>query len=256
MLDRARVCLPLLAFVFAVAIAPGAAAQSAPEPSERERALQQDLDAALERIAELTKQVEELQAQLAAAGLAGDNGTQPTDTASPAGAVWKCSDDAVAEARRRYAAKFEAKPIPQDTKSPEFTLAMRGLESWATVQSRDLRQPIEWTVRCQGTAGEDPSAGVAKLIVVDPASGADVGFPFTVTLDRHAQRLLEDTPDATFVLQGMLLPRLHVVLERPEAGPFQERPFIGPYCELTFRITPKVFFRKEKPKPAEPAAGG
>ncbi len=253
MLNRVRTSLSPLAFVFVLWVVSAAAAQSAPDASERERALQQDLDAALQRIEELSKQVEDLQAQLPVAGAPSGNSPPTAASGSVAGTPWKCSDDAVAEARRRYAATFDQKPIPSDAKSADFGRAMRGLKAWATVQSVQMRMPIEWVVRCLSLGGEDQPPGLAELIVVDPASGKDVGFPFPVMLPLQGQRRINEAPEALFELHGMLQPTFLVVTERPEAGPFQERPFIGPYCELTFQITPQTFFRLPQRKPPVPA---
>lgn len=167
--------------------------------------------------------------------------------AEPRAAGWNSTDDAVAEARRRYQARSAAKPIPPDPKSPDLTFAMQAMEVWAGNQSQQLLRPINWAVRRIRLTGDVQAPEAVRLVKVNTTTGRDVGPEFTVFIPVESQSPFRLAPDGWFRLQGMLEPTLLVAKDRAKAGPSQERTFIGPYCELVFWITPQQVTKLRQP---------
>lgn len=205
------------------------------------RKLSEELKAAQDRIAALERQIEQLKLTLNQSSEDGSIATSPTRPTTQASEKSKPEDNPLTLFR---AMEMDYAEATGDLEIGELgdrnrTTYLRAVERWIAASNRQYRSRIEWQV----TIFEQPQSArptSLKLLAVDKATGETVDVPFTIALDRQLTRRLRKLEQKgeldTFILKGILTPRLRLRPRSETSDPFNNPRLVGPFAAFGFTI--------------------
>lgn len=229
--------------------APLRAFQAPPQPDEvavlkaRIADLEGQLQAARLKITELEARLAEANARTPGAPAdAGRAVAQGDETLSP--------QHLLSELKAEFAAAFP-EPVPSDERGRYQRL--RVVSQWANKINHDHRERIDWVCRIVSRDLIDADEAYVDLLVVDPATGEDVGSRFVIEWPRRLRATLARFDDGMLIrLRGLLEPEVRTNESRAEPGAFDIPPLIGPYVEFRFTVQVMAVGAVEK----QPSDGG
>ena len=200
-----------------------------------------ELQAAQDRIAELEAQLVALERALAAA-----RGETIEDPSSDETTIDESEPSASPRALYRALQKDYQQALqdlePGQVGDRDRTNYMRVLNRWRAGAARQFRAQVQWHVQVEEEFATRSGYDL-RLRAVDPVTHVPLGAPFSVslarTLARHYETLRDNRQIDTYVLRGTLQPQITVNPQRPEAGPFDNPPLIGPFAEFGFTVEPR-----------------
>jgi FtsZ-binding cell division protein ZapB len=267
----ANACLTLLVMLL---IAQTAMAQAAPDlAAENQRLqdqvkqlqnevdrLQRELKSYQDRIKVLDQQVAALQKARVSTTQAAPEPEKVTVDESKPDASPRALFNALVVSYQQHLGPHEI-GAPGESKRRGY---IRKVEQWKGLVDREFKKQITWHVR---RADSEPVriGRPLLLVAVDPVTDVRLGNSFEVVPHRlMAERLskLEQRGElGVMVLRGTLAPAIIVAETRDTAGPIDNPPFIGPFAEFVFNVTPQSLLpvkedateqaddKKDKPKP-------
>ena len=231
----------------AAAQSEGDARRETEELRARVELLQGSLDAALERIAQLEAQLENVRQLLTATRRGAEAPPTSHPTTPPTTAPATSTDESIPNASPRAlldALKDSYREATEDLIIGEAgdrrrIVYLRGLDRWARRVNRELKSQIQWHVRIMR-----PRPGTQQhrleLQAVDPETDRHLGDPFQVVASSNLLRRLRvfaerDQLDV-LVLRGVLRPHVTINLGRQQKGAFDKPRFIGPFAEFQMTV--------------------
>ncbi len=205
------------------------------------RDLEAALEAALNRIASLEREIDALRAGGAPTSAPAVPAAPPTPPAASADAMILTIKDAHAKAISDGQIPQAASPRDE----PGRVRQLRGLRKWAASAGREFRTPVEWPVVVLDSTVLSPSEGWLNLQVWDPATSTVSGVPFEVSVPRLVvervtrPRSADAEGPAVFTLSGVFTPEFRINESRLEVGPFDNPIFVGPMVEMAWTIDAK-----------------
>ncbi len=131
----------------------------------------------------------------------------------------------------------EVFPDPAPSEERGRRQYLRVLAQWANKVNRDRRERIDWLCRIVSRDLIDADEAYVDLLVVDPATGEDVGSRFVIEWPRRLRTTLARFEDGTLIrLRGLLEPEVRTNESRAEPGAFDIPPLIGPCVEFRFTV--------------------
>ena len=95
-----------------------------------------------------------------------------------------------------------------------------------------------------------PRPSSLKLLAVDPSTGEKFDQPFSIALNRQLTRRLSQLEQKdeldTFILIGVLTPKLKLTTQSDTSDPFHNPRLVGPFAEFGFSIDVKTIVPIEK----------
>ncbi len=196
--------------------------------------LQQELDAATERIALLEQEITRLRQS-------GSTGSAPpveeervsVDESIPEGSPRAHFNAVVAS----YEADLGTLEIGASADSRERRAYLGAVERWVGGAGREFRVNIDWHVRVLEVAESGPRTLELFLQAVDPQYGTELGPPFTAFLPKsRAESIEEHGEDATYRARGTAVADLVVDETVETARPFVENAFVGQFVEYSVTV--------------------
>ncbi len=222
--------------------------------------LQQELDAARARIAELERTVDRLSRQ--------SHAPAPASPAGPADPEPVTIDESAPRSSPRALLRAMKESFLEATQELELgdpsTLLgerqrrayERAVRNWTARVHRELKGPVEWHVRIVRIYEYGDEVEL-QAQAVDPVTHTALGDPFAIVPDKAIRHRLEQVlqPGAPeiLVVKGVLLPRPTMNTFRTEPGTFDNPIFIGPMAEFGFRVDASNIL--PAPPPQQPADG-
>ncbi len=219
--------------------------------------LQQELDAARARIAELERTLERLSRQ-------SRSPVTPTPASGVADPEPVTIDESAPRASPRALLRAMKESYLEATQGLELgdpsTLLgerqrrayERAVRNWTARVHRELKGPIEWHVRIVRII-EDGDEVVLRAQAVDPVTHTALGDPFAMVPDksiRHrVDQMLQPGAPEVLVVKGVLLPQPTMNPLRIEPGTFDKPPFLGPLAEFGFLIEASNLLPAPPPQP-------
>jgi len=190
-----------------------------------------DLEAQLQ---EARLRITELETRLAEAD------ANPPDPPADAGRPAAPADETPSPQRLLAVLKAEfaeAFPDPAPSEERGRRQSLRVLAQWANKVNHDHRERIDWVCRIVSRDLIDADEAYVDLLVVDPATGVDVGSRFVIEWPRRLRATLARFEDGTLIrLRGLLEPEVRTNESRAEPGAFDIPPLIGPCVEFRFTV--------------------
>ncbi len=215
------------------------------------RKLTEELKSAQNRIVTLERQIEQLKLTLDQAsdkGSAASSPPTPTtqgmDPAKPEDnpqALFRAMKKDYAEATRDFEIGVQG-----DRNRAAY---LRVVERWIAFTNRNYKSKIEWHVTIFD--GPQPTRESSlKLQAVDPSTGETIDQPFSIALNRQLTRRFrqfrkKDELD-TFILIGVLTPKLKLTTQSDTSDPFHNPRLVGPFAEFGYSIDVKTIVPIEK----------
>ena len=219
------------------------------------RKLSEELKAAQDRIAALERQIEQLKLTLNQPPGNGPVVISPTTTTPTTRAMdeSKPEDNPLTLFR---AMEMDYAEATGDLEMGELgdrnrTTYLRAVERWIAASNRQYKSRIEWQV----TIFEKPQSArptSLKLLAVDAATGETVDVPFTIALNRQLTRRLRQLEKKgeldTFILKGVLTPKLRLRPLSATSDPFNNPRLVGPFAAFGFTIEVNTIIPIDKEK--------
>lgn len=218
--------------------------------------LEAELDAARKQADTLQKRIAALEAQLLARPAGGGGKVIPPlepeklsiDETKPGSSPRNLFNMAVESYKQAVA------NMPMGTPGDrEHVAYMRTIERWEPMCERELRMPIEWTVRLI----EGRRDRVAVLQAVDPVTDARLGDPFEVQLSKTMATRIDDLAGGgdpgVLVLKGTSIANISINPGRAMPGSFDNPRFVGPYAEFELSVDPSSITPYRPPPATQPA---
>lgn len=209
------------------------------------RKLSEELTSAQDRIVALERQIEQLKLALDQSSGKGPAATSPTDPTSQGVDQAKPEDNPQALFR---AMKKDYAEATRDFEIGERgdknrAVYLRVVERWIALANRHYKSKIEWHV----TIFERPQSSrpsVLKLQAVKPSTGETIDQPFSIALNRQLTRRLRQFEQKgeldTFILKGVLTPKLKLTTQSETSDAFHRPRLVGPFVEFGYSIEVKT----------------
>lgn len=224
------------------------ASQAPPPPDEvavlkaRIADLEAQLQAARLRIIELETTLTKAQSEAKTPGAPADATAPGDETRSP--------QHLLNVLKAEFAEAFPD-PAPSDERGRYQRL--RVVSQWANKINRDHRVRVDWVCRIVSRDLISEDEAYVDLLVVDPATGEEVGSRFVIKWPRRLRATLARFEDGRLIrLRGLLEPEVRTNESRAEPGAFDIPPLIGPYVEFRFTVQVMAVAAVDK----QPPAGG
>lgn len=193
---------------------------------------------------EAERQIAELKAQLAAQPKPTTNTKPETPAVDPGAPVDRglrapVPEDHLASPAslynavvREYQARFPNPDLGTDDKDAAY---QERLTKWTQDVNRSLRGQTRWRIMLTDIVqAKSPRGATARMAVLDPATGLQIGESFKVDVPSRMALKLGTEPTQYYDLTLMLSPTPIVNPARRTKGVFEWPPFVGPMVDFAF----------------------
>ncbi|MEM8757224.1 MAG: hypothetical protein AAGF47_05520 [Planctomycetota bacterium] len=138
------------------------------------------------------------------------------------------------ELRSRY---FNALRDVPDTTATERVRYKEQVALWCRLTQRELRGKRTWLVRFDELVPLRGDRAVARMTVLDEASGLPIGDPVDVAVPpRFAERIRVDARFDRWQLTSVVIAKPRYNEDRQTRGVFEFPPFVGPHVDFDFEL--------------------
>jgi hypothetical protein len=213
--------------------------------NERLTAEVRDLEAALEAA---LNRISSLEREIAALRAGGATAAAPPAPAAPAAPPAASAEAMILAIKEAHATAISEGQIPQVESSRDESgriRQLRALRKWAASAGREFRTPVEWPIVVLDSTVLSPSEGRLNVQVWNPATSTVTGAPFEVSVPRLVvervtrPRSTDEDGPAVLTLNGVFTPEFRVNENRLEVGAFDNPIFVGSMVEMAWTIDAK-----------------